>query len=224
MGLSAHLSGLVLELVSSVQAMGPIGGPIAFVLLLTVWVVVGLPCTLLNMVPGFLFGFETGVICNILGKVAGSMVSFFIARIFRERVDSWGNKRKAYRIVAKAVDKGGFLSICLVRLLYIPMPLKNYGLGALGAPAGQTLVASTICALPFAIMWTWAGSKCKSLAEVFAQPEKSGGSKMPRPEYIAVGLVGLVIIYFARKAAYASLPMWIKEELESKDEPKDKKA
>jgi len=167
------------------------------------------------MVPGFLFGFEVGVAANMVGKVTGSMISFFIARIFRDRVDAWGQKHRAYRLIAKSVDRGGFFGLCLVRLMYMPMPLKNYGLGALGAPASQTFVASILCAFPFAVMWTWAGSQCKDLAEVFAN--KDSAKKLPDPKWIPVVLIVLVGVYFARKLVYKMLPDWVKEELESPD-------
>eukprot|EP00929_Paragymnodinium_shiwhaense_P008599 TRINITY_DN112554_c0_g1_i1.p1 TRINITY_DN112554_c0_g1~~TRINITY_DN112554_c0_g1_i1.p1 ORF type:complete len:259 (+),score=33.58 TRINITY_DN112554_c0_g1_i1:78-779(+) len=210
---------IVLSLVTHVEALGPTGGPAAFVAVLTVWVILGLPCTLLNMVPGFLFGFKLGVACNMVGKVLGSMISFFLARLFSDRVKAWGSKYKAYRIIAKAVDKGGFVSICLVRLVYMPMSLKNYGLGALGAPPFQTFLASIVCALPFAIMWTWAGAQCKDVAEMLSKTDK----KRPpiKPEYIAGAVVVLIAVYFCRKAAYQYLPEWIKEELERQSDNGD---
>lgn len=213
MGASAVIAEVILGIVGHVEALGPIGGPAAFVAILTFWVIVGLPCTLLNMVPGFLFGFKTGVFCNMIGKVAGSMISFFFARIFSDRVEQWGRRYKAYRLIAKAVEKGGFLSICIVRLMYMPMSLKNYGLGALDAPAGQTFFASILCALPFALMWTWAGAQCKDVAEMLSK-----SSDKPKPslryDYVAAAVVVAVLVYFGRKAAYARLPEWVKEELE----------
>lgn len=214
MGLSA-VTDVVLGVVTYVQELGPVVGPAVFVVVLTAWVILGLPCTLLNMVPGFLFGFKLGVLCNVTGKVAGSMISFFIAQAFSDRVKQWGQKYKAFRLIQKCVDKGGVVSICVVRLIYMPMSVKNYGLGALGAPAGLTFFASTACALPFAIIWTWAGAQCKDVAEMLAQTDK------PTPklnfQYVAIGAGVLALVYFGRKAAYQRLPDWVREELESDD-------
>merc|ERR1719321_485385 len=181
---------------------------------------IGLPCTLLEMVPGFLFGYKTGVFCNTFGKWLGSMISFGLARIFADKVDRWGRKHKAYRLCTKAVEKGRLWSLVSVRLLPAPMSLKNYGLGALGTPAMPYTIASCLCALPFAIVWTYFGMKCKSLAEVFASKSDS-----PKPtlsmEWIAIGAVGLVALFFLRKALYKQLPAWVREELESDNSKND---
>merc|ERR1719182_808767 len=105
MAFADQLAVHALDICTYVQGLGPVTGPVAFIVLLTVWVMIGLPCTILEMVPGFLFGYNMGVFCNTFGKWLGSMISYGIARIFSEKVDQWCRKHKAYRLCTKAMEK-----------------------------------------------------------------------------------------------------------------------
>merc|ERR1719253_337207 len=174
MGFSETLAAAALGLSEYVESLGPTGGPVAFIALFTVWVCLGLPGTLLEMVPGFLFGYKTGVFCNMAGKQIGNTISFFAARAFSARAIAWGGKYKGFRLCKKAVDSGGFWAIFTVRMCPIPMTAKNWGLGALGADTKMTFIASFWSALPFALVWTWFGTECKSLADMF---QKGGDEK-----------------------------------------------
>ena len=59
---------------------------------------------------------QAGVGCEVLGKQLGNMIAFGIGRIFHKRVDAWGRQHKAYRLIQKAVDNGGFFALFIVRV------------------------------------------------------------------------------------------------------------
>ena len=62
----------------------------------------------------------------------------------------------------------GIFTLVLVRTLYMPMGVKNYGLGALDIPMSKIILASVISGAPFALLWSHIGSTTKSMAEIFS--------------------------------------------------------
>ena len=101
-------------------------------LLISVWVVLCLPSSIVEPVPGFLYGFRRGFLVAFLGKSFGSLLCVLIAR-FVIRPSSLRNKVfnrfKVLPAIERAVSRDGFRMLLLIRVLYLPLPVKNYGLG-----------------------------------------------------------------------------------------------
>ena len=49
-------------------------GPVYYTIFLAIWVTLLLPCTILEVVPGYLFGLKIGTVVSIIGKSSGSFV------------------------------------------------------------------------------------------------------------------------------------------------------
>lgn len=49
-------------------------GPVYYTIFLAIWVTLLLPCTILEVVPGYLFGLKVGTIVSIIGKSSGSFI------------------------------------------------------------------------------------------------------------------------------------------------------
>lgn len=50
--------------------------------------------------------------------------------------------------------------------MYAPLPVKNYGLGALDIPASHIVTAAIITGAPFCWWWAYLGSKAKNLVDI----------------------------------------------------------
>jgi len=144
-------------------------GPLYYMIFLGVWVAALLPCSILEMVPGLLFGFRTGVVVSIVGKNIGTVISLLLARyVLRDRMQEKLMKRFPYlKALEKAVKSEGFPMIVMIRCAYLPMLLKNYGLGCLDISIFEIWVASLFASLPFASLWTAVGASATNMADIF---------------------------------------------------------
>lgn len=75
-------------------------------------------------------------------------------------------KFKVIAAVERAIKKEGFKAVFLVRMVYLPMVVKNYGLATLDISFFTIATASFCTGLPFAFMWTYLGSSAHSLVEI----------------------------------------------------------
>jgi len=152
-----------------------------------------LPCSILEMVPGYLFGFQVGTVSAILGKTIGTGISLFIGRFF---LKGWIQERllKKYPTLLafeKAVKLGGFKTVLAIRITYLPMLVKNYGLACLDIPLSMISSASFVSAIPFAMLWNIIGASAKDLTEIFEG--KIGWRDVIPDEFLHYAPFGLVI-------------------------------
>jgi len=157
-----------LYITEQTRVLGPVLGPLYFTVALSLWVVVCLPCTVVEMVPGFLFGVQTGWAVSMLGKSIGSAISLYLGRyVFKEATEKAIFAR--YPIVRKlgrAAEQEGFPFLLFVRGMWLPIALKNYGLAVLNVPIPNVLLAGFITSIPHSLLWAWIGSRMNSVAEV----------------------------------------------------------
>jgi uncharacterized membrane protein YdjX (TVP38/TMEM64 family) len=170
-----YFKALKMSLVSSAlfvaeqsRLMGPVFGPLFFTAFLSIWVVICLPCTVVEMVPGFLFGIKTGWMVSTVGKSIGSAISLYLGRyVFKEATEKFVFAR--YPILRKlgiAAEREGFPFLLFIRGMWLPIALKNYGLAVLNVPIRDVLLAGFLTSIPHSLLWAWLGSEMNSLAEV----------------------------------------------------------
>ena len=186
----------------SARNLGPVLGPIFFTLALSIWVVVCLPCTVVEMVPGFLFGIQTGWIVSMAGKSIGSAISLYLGRyVFKESTERFVFAR--YPVLRKlgiAAEREGFPFLLFVRGMWLPIALKNYGLAVLNISIPQILLAGFITSIPHSLLWAYLGSKMNNLAEVIEGSGKVSISEViPSRELIVIGApLGILALVVAR--------------------------
>jgi uncharacterized membrane protein YdjX (TVP38/TMEM64 family) len=178
---------LALSFSSTIQQLGPIYGPITYIFFLATWVVFCLPCSFIEMVPGFLFGVPVGALVSTIGKMIGSTISLFLARyVFKDAAQRYIDKN--FPIIKKlslAVEREGFPALLLIRSAMLPIAIKNYGLAVINVSIFHSLLAGFITSIPHSIMWAMVGAKASNLADVVSK----GGSVMdalPSQEYLLV--------------------------------------
>jgi uncharacterized membrane protein YdjX (TVP38/TMEM64 family) len=189
-----------LNVTGQLQALGPVQGPVAYALFLAVWIVLCLPCTPIEIIPGFVFGFRTGWLVSLAGKSLGSLASMLLGRfVFRGPVERFVFKRfPVMKKLGLAIEKEGFGALLLIRGMMLPMAVKNYGLSVLrGVSLRDSLFAGFLTALPHSFVWALIGSNAQNLAEV-VHGEASIQSVLPGPLICAVMLP---LAFFAAKVS-----------------------
>lgn len=165
---TVDLTAIMASAVEVIEAQGPVWGPVYYMLFLAVWVTLLLPCSVLEMIPGFLFGFRTGWIASVFGKNLGTVMSLTIAYSSRGVMrDRLVGKYPKLLAMEKAVKAEGFPVLVMIRLMFMPMLLKNYGLGSLDIPVVQIWLASLIASVPFATLWTAVGASASNVQDIF---------------------------------------------------------
>jgi len=136
-----------------------------------------LPLTPLEVLTGFCFGVPNGIFIDITGRVLGSVMSFLIARFVLAKMGSncfcvTDLKGAAVlRGVGKAVEEKGLRFLVLFNLAYVPVAVKNYGLGFVSeVPLHKFVAAIFIVEVPMASIWACIGSAAA------ADFEAAGGS------------------------------------------------
>ena len=104
------------------------------------WMVCCGPSTPIELLGGFVYAGQGGSLAlavglNTLGKQAGSVLCFYLARRWlRARVEAWlgrhfrdGKMQRLDSLLQSDAVRG----VCMSRLLYVPFALKNYGVAAM---------------------------------------------------------------------------------------------
>lgn len=204
-GTATVLATTFLKFSQEIEACGE-WGPILYVPFLALVVSLSLPCTPLEMVPGFLYGFKVGVIVSIAGKLLGNLIAVTIVRrYFRAWALEYLNKFKAFRVVEILVKRGGLKPIFLVRLLPMPMAVKNYGLAVFDTKLSHITLCAFVTVIPFACLWNYVGSGVKDLLEIFEGGEKTAVTSLV-PEELKLPIFAILIILGA------CLGVWVRKE------------
>ena len=150
-----------------------LGKPVAatlYIIFVGLWVAACLPITLLEVAPGAIFGFRWGMVCAICGKNLGNYICFIVGRyLARDYVRSvMLRKYRVLRAIDRMLARDGFKVVLMVRLAYLPMPLKNYGLSVLDVSFVHYAAAALLTGLPFAVMWVTIGTKIANVQDLFS--------------------------------------------------------
>ena len=198
-------------------------GPLIHVPFLGTVICFSLPCTPLEMVPGFLFGITTGTLVSIAGKLLGNAIAIYVVRTyFKDWANEYLSRFKTFRVIEVLVKRGGLWPILLVRLMWMPAAIKNYGLAVLDVPVSHILFCAFITSIPFAILWNYLGHTCKNLLEIFDGRKSTNiANVIPKGFRIPVFVVTLVmagyVIYHGRRAWNAAVV-----EVEAREKNKEK--
>lgn len=120
-----------------------------------------IPLTPFEIFTGFCFGVPFGLCLDLVGRLSGAAIAFAIARILA----CWGvncNRccgTTVLRGVGLAVEEQGLRFMVLFNLAYVPVAVKNYGLGFVPeVDIWRFLLAILIVEIPMALIWSSVGS------------------------------------------------------------------
>jgi uncharacterized membrane protein YdjX (TVP38/TMEM64 family) len=204
-----------LFLADQARLLGPVLGPLFFTVALTGWVVVCLPCTIIEMIPGFLFGIKTGWVVSMAGKSIGSAISMYLGRyVFKDATERFVFSR--YPILRKlgiAAEREGFPFLLFVRGMWLPIALKNYGLAVLNVSIPEVLLAGFLTSIPHSLLWAWIGSRMNNVAEVIQGSGKiSITDVIPGRDLLIVGTPIAILCIIVARNFYRRFSALINEE------------
>jgi uncharacterized membrane protein YdjX (TVP38/TMEM64 family) len=105
-------------------------GPLAYILIYIIRPLVLFPATLLTTLSGALFGPVWGICYTIIGENLSANVSFLIGRYFGKNVmDNLVRKNRVIPYLDQGIVKNQFLSILILRLIYMPFDLVGFMAG-----------------------------------------------------------------------------------------------
>lgn len=141
-------------------------GFIAFVVVYALRPLLVFPASLLTVAGGLLFGPVVGIVATVVGANASAMVAYWLARwlgfdvLAQTGADDGVLGRWAGRMRTES-----FLTVLVMRLVFLPYDLVNYGAGVLRIRPGAFLAATAIGSLPGTISFTLAGASIESLGD-----------------------------------------------------------
>lgn len=197
------------------DSLGPVWGPVFFTIALAIWVVLCLPCTLVEMIPGFLFGIEVGWVVSMAGKSIGSAISMYLGRyVFKDATERFVFSR--YPIVRKlgiAAEREGFSFLLFIRGMWLPIALKNYGLAVLNISIHQALLAGFVTSVPHSLLWAWIGSRMNSIAEIVQSSGKVSVSEfIPGRELVMIATPITIACFIVARNFYRRFHSLLNEE------------
>eukprot|EP00667_Euglena_gracilis_P010487 EG_transcript_10678 len=162
-----------------------------------VWVVVFLPTTVFEVLVAFTYGFWISLAISMVGKTLGSIATFCVARRFlaaRARRLVAGNA-----LMAALLDAAGqhvFSTICLVRMAYIPLAIKNVGLAVFPVSLSMYSISTFLLNLPYALCWSWLGSTADKLVDPKTN-ELHFGRHWQATVLMGVGFMFTILLFIA---------------------------
>lgn len=138
---------------------------LSYMLLYVTVSLVCIPLTPFEILTGFCFGIPLGIVLDICGRILGAVLSFLIARFLASRGLDCRNVtgHAVLKGVGRAVEDQGFRFLVLFNLAYVPVAVKNYGLGFVpGVPLHKFVAAIFVVEVPIAFLWASIGSAAAS--------------------------------------------------------------
>ena len=120
--------------------------PLLFVVVYILRPLIFFPATLLTALSGALFGLPLGILYTVLGENASANLAYWIGRFFGRGTHLEDN-RLFGRFIHKAQDEP-FIAVLLMRFLYVPFDLSNYGSGIARIPWAAYATATVIGIMP----------------------------------------------------------------------------
>lgn len=134
-------------------------GPILYLAILSMAIIMLFPTPLLKIFTGTFFGFSLGLLINFLASMIGGLLAFFIGRyLFKETVSNIIMKNKVTRELESALKEEGFKLSFLVRLSpLIPDEWLNYLL-SISPLSTKDFILSNSASIVYSLVYAYYGA------------------------------------------------------------------
>jgi uncharacterized membrane protein YdjX (TVP38/TMEM64 family) len=176
----------------------PIAGGLLFSGLLALWLTCLLPTSLLEIAAGYVFGFFWATVWSTAGKVAGSVLSYWIGRCARSWVrrmilaDDTSKEHGYLRGLEIAMTEEPGRTCLALRLAYVPEAIQNYVPAIFDAPFLPFLLATTGGSAVYAALWANLGASIGDVAELSATERRMTPEKTA---FLCFGALGLGCVF-----------------------------
>merc|ERR1711920_848711 len=173
------------------------------VIVVALWIISFVPLTPLELTLGYLFGVGPSYVVVYLGKVLGCSAAFVLGRtVCRDWAHTQLGRHELLQAIALAVSERPFRICVIVRLAYIPIALKNYGLAVL--PVRTSDYVGSLIAVEFvmSLVLVTVGSTAKDLGAMLRGQQSRSAWQLGAMAVGGVFLLTLVsyISFFAARA------------------------
>jgi len=131
-------------------------GPVIYGLLYVMLTVVLFPASVLTIMGGVIFGTLLGMFYTIIAATLAATVAFYIAKYFGRGVVERFLKGKL-KTLDKKLEKGGFYTMVILRLLYIPYIPLSYAAGFSKMRARDFVLATFLTNIPGSFAFSYLG-------------------------------------------------------------------
>ncbi len=119
-------------------------------------------------VAGACFGVGVGTLAVVGGGSVSAAIAFWVGRLFmRERLSLWlqssSDNAKKFKYLDRAMTKGGFRAVLLLRLIPTPVPALNYLYGITGVGFAPYMIATILGYIPGGAFAVASGAAGKQL-------------------------------------------------------------
>ena len=184
---------VIVETLSSLSSLGwP--GRVAYVVGLSVWTLLCLPTTPIELAAGYSFGVGASAGMSAVGKTLGSLAALLLGRrLLKPLLTRWLHKTSngpLHRHLLKELQENPIQTMSILRAAPLPTPFKIYGLSLF--PVELVPLSTYACiALTFnslwSLVWSLAGSSASSLQEAMEGNSSVAG--------VAARLSGLAVLF-----------------------------
>ncbi len=149
-----NLGGRLGELREWILSLGALG-PLVYILIYTVAVVLAIPGSVITVMAGILFGSVLGVATVSVGSTLGASMAFLVSRhIAREAIVQRFSKNKKFHHLDQLTKEHGAIIVAITRLVPLfPFNLLNYGFGLTHVPFWTYVFWSWVCMLPGTVLY-----------------------------------------------------------------------
>lgn len=142
------------ELRGWIHSLGALG-PVVYMVIYAVAVVLAIPGSVITVMAGVLFGSVLGIAVVSVGSTTGASLAFLIARhIARDSVAQRFANNEKFVHLDQLTKKHGAIIVAITRLIPIfPFNLLNYGFGLTQVPFRTYVLWSWICMLPGTLLF-----------------------------------------------------------------------
>lgn len=122
--------------------------PLAYIVIYTLRPLIFFPAMWLTILSGSLFGFWGGVIYTIIGENLSASLAYLLGRFFAADPDASGQRLGMLARWRELLDEQAFSSVLILRVIYAPFDVVNYGCGLLAVPWAPYALATLIGIMP----------------------------------------------------------------------------
>lgn len=182
-----------------VYAMGD-EGALIFFLAYPISMAVGFPVTVLDITVGFLYSWKLAFPIAWAGKAVGCALCYCIAGcLLQSTFQAWAQHKPFLRKLSTVMRRYPWKYCFLLRIIYIPGTVKNYGLAALQVPFIPYFLSSVSITFVNTMWQVTLGREGKTLYQamnVKLSPEEIGFLVVAA--FISVGAIVVLILYTHR--------------------------
>jgi uncharacterized membrane protein YdjX (TVP38/TMEM64 family) len=133
-------------------------GPLLYILLYALRPLTFFSAGLLTISGGFLFGPVWGIVYTVIGANASAMVAYTIGRYFGDGVLEGDDSGGIIQRYATRMRENSFLTVLIMRFIFLPYDLVNYASGFLRIDWKAFLLATIIGSIPGTIAFVLLGA------------------------------------------------------------------